>query len=115
MYRIVLSLLILKQHALLTAQKYLLTVFIERATSLSARSQTYSNHKSHNTAKFLIAVSPTGAVIFISKCWGGRASDKHITSHCGFLDHLINGDVVMADRGFEIAEDLALRVTSTVY
>lgn len=87
-------------------------IFIERATSLSARSQTYSNYKSHNTAKFLIAVSPTGAIIFISKCWGGRASDKHITSHCGFLDQLINGDVVMADRGFDITEDLALRGTS---
>ena len=87
-------------------------IFIERATSLCARSQTYSNYKSHNTAKFLVAVSPTGAVIFISKCWGGRASDKHITSCSGFLDHLINGDVVMADRGFDITEDLALRGTT---
>ena len=31
-------------------------VFIERATSLSARSETYSNYKSHNTAKFLVAI-----------------------------------------------------------
>ena len=49
-------------------------------------SQTYSNYKSHNTAKFLIAISPTEVVIFISKCSGGRASDKHITSQCRFLD-----------------------------
>ena len=67
-------------------------IFIERATSLYARSQTYSYYKSHNTAKLLVAVSPTGAVIFISKCWGGRALDKHITTYSGFLDHLINGD-----------------------
>jgi len=38
-------------------------VFIQRATSLSARSETFSNYKSHNTAKFLVATSPTGAVI----------------------------------------------------
>ena len=82
-------------------------IFIERATSLCARSQTYSNYKSHNTTKFLVAISPTGAVIFISKCWGGRASDKHITTCSGFLGHLINGDV-MADRSFDITEDLAL-------
>ena len=84
-------------------------VFIERATSFSARSETYSNYKNHNTAKFLVAVNPTGAIVFISKCWGGRASDKHITSNCGLLDHLIHGDVVLADRGFDISEDLALR------
>ena len=84
-------------------------VFIERATSLSARCETYSNYKNHNTAKFLVAVSPTGAIIFISKCWGGRASDKYITSKCGFLEHLIYGDMVLADRGFDISEDLALR------
>ena len=43
-------------------------VFIERPSSLSARSETYSNYKSHNTVKFLVAVSPTAAVIFVSKC-----------------------------------------------
>ena len=76
---------------------------------LSARCETYSNYKNHNTAKFLVAVSPTGAIIFISKCWEGRASDKYITSKCGFLEHLIYGDMVLADRGFDISEDLALR------
>ena len=76
---------------------------------MSARSETYSNYKNHNTAKFLVAVSPTGAITFISKCWGGRASDKFITSKYGFLEHLIHGDMVLADRGFDISEDLALR------
>ena len=84
-------------------------VFIERASSLSARSETYSNYKSHNTAKFLVAISPTGAIIFISRCWGGRASNKLITSKSGFLDYLIHGDLILADRGFDITEDLALQ------
>jgi len=87
-------------------------VFIERATSLSARSETYSNYKSHNTAKFLVAISPTGAIIFISKCWGGRASDKTITTKCGLLDHINHDDLVLADRGFDITEDLGLRGAS---
>ena len=82
-------------------------IFIQRPTSLTARSQTYSNYKSRNTVKFLIAISPTGAIIFVSKCWGGRASDKHITSHSGFLNKLIHGDLVLADRGFDITEALA--------
>ena len=82
-------------------------IFIQRPTSLTARSQTYSNYKSRNTVKILIAISPTGAIIFVSKCWGGRASDKHITSHSGFLNKLIHGDLVLADRGFDISEALA--------
>ena len=72
-------------------------VFIQRATSLSARNETFSNYKSHNTAKFLVAISPTGAVIFASKCWGGRASDKLITTKSDLLDNIMHGDVVLAD------------------
>ena len=59
-------------------------IFIERATSLSARSETYFNYKSRNTAKFLVAISPTGTIIFVSKCWEGCASNKIITSKCSF-------------------------------
>ena len=83
-------------------------VFIQRPTSLSARAETYSSYKSHNTVKFLVAISPTGAIIYVSKCWGGRVSDKHLTSSCGFLDKLMHGDLVLADRGFDISEELAL-------
>jgi len=79
-------------------------VFMQQSTSLSARAatETYSNYKSHNTVKFLIAISPTGAIIFVSKGWGGRVSDKQITSLCGFLDKLMHGNLVLADRGFDI-------------
>ena len=72
-------------------------IFIQRPTALSAKAETYSNYKHHNTAKFLIAISPSGAIIFVSKCWGGRTSDKHITTHSGFLDTLMHSDLVLAD------------------
>ena len=83
-------------------------VFIERPTSLTARGQTYSNYKSHNTVKFLVAITPTGTVSFISKCWGGRVSDRHLTVNSGFLKHLKYGDLILADRGFDISDDLAM-------
>uniref|UniRef100_A0A673FQF5 THAP-type domain-containing protein n=1 Tax=Sinocyclocheilus rhinocerous TaxID=307959 RepID=A0A673FQF5_9TELE len=82
-------------------------VFTERPTSLQARAITYSHYKSHNTVKFLVGISPTGAITFLSKVWGGRASDKIITKNSGLIGLLEQGDHVMADRGFNFPEYFA--------
>lgn len=83
-------------------------VFIETPHNFSARSATYSNYKKHNTIKFLIGTTPSGSVCFLSKCWRGRVSDKNLTQESRFLRQLLPGDVVMADRGFTIEDDVAL-------
>jgi len=83
-------------------------VFIERPTNLTARAQTWSNYKHHNTVKFLIGISPQGAVTYISKAWGGRVSDVHLTEHCDLLEKLLPGDLILADRGFNIQDSAGL-------
>ena len=82
-------------------------VFIESPSDMTAGNYTWSNYKHHNTLKFLVACSPCGAVTFVSRAFGGRASDKVITKKSGFLDMLEHGSVVLADRGFLIGEELA--------
>ena len=69
-----------------------------------ARAQTWSNYKKHNTVKFLIGITLQGSIAFISKGLGGRVSDVHLTENCGLLRNFLPGDVVLADRGFNIQE-----------
>lgn len=58
--------------------------------------------------KYLIGITPQGAISFISKGWGGRDSDKHITENCGLLNKLLPGDIVLADRGFDIKDSVGM-------
>ena len=72
----------------------------------SARALTWSTYKSHNTAKFLIGITPQGTICFISKGWEGRTSDQFVTENSNFLKYVQYGDVIMVDRGFNITETL---------
>jgi hypothetical protein len=81
-------------------------VFIDIPSNLKARAETWSSYKHHNTVKFLIGITPQGTISFISNAWGGRASDKYITEHSGFLNNIFPGDLVLADRGFDIHDSV---------
>ena len=80
---------------------------IEKPSHLVAKAATWSQYKHSNTAKIFIGISPQGVTTFISPAWGGRVSDKHLTVNSGFLSKLLPGDIMLADRGFDIAEDVA--------
>ena len=76
-------------------------LFIQTPSSLENKSQTYSHYKSHNTFKSLIGISMTGSVVFVSKLYGGSASDVYISRNSGLID-LLEGDAVMVEKDFSI-------------
>ena len=85
-------------------------IFIEMPTSYRSQSATFSNYKHHNTAKGLVGIAPSGAVTFVSDLYAGRFSDKKVALDSGIYDLLEAGDSIMADRGFDIEEDLPQNV-----
>ena len=85
---------------------------IEKPSNLVAKSATWSQYKQSNTAKILLAMSPQGVTTFVSNSYGGRVSDKHLTCESGILKKLLLGDLLLADQGFDIAEEVGLMQAS---
>ena len=62
-------------------------VFIETPCDLQNQSSTWSNYK-HNTAKFIVACTPNGAISFVSPLYVGSISDVELTRVSGFIKSL---------------------------
>ena len=75
-------------------------IYVQRSSSILNQALTFSNYKHHNTLKFLVGITPSGVISFVSEAWGGRASHSHI------LDLLDENFTVMADKGFLIEDAL---------
>ena len=79
-------------------------VHVQSPGNFEAQGNQYYSYKGHTTYKFLVAIAPNGAILFVSDAYEGSISDKEIVCVSDFLDFLNPGDVVMADRGFLIKE-----------
>ena len=67
---------------------------------LEKQSKLYSEHKSHNTFKGLVGISPNVWITFVSSLYGGSISDKEIVKSSSKIDLVEENDLIMADRGF---------------
>ena len=83
-------------------------IFIQTPSDLCMQSSTWSQYKHHNTAKFLVACTPNGAISYISPVFVGSISDIELTKASGYLTTLQDkpGISIMADRGFTIKDML---------
>lgn len=71
-----------------------------------------------NELKYVIGVAPQGVVTFVSGGSPGHVSDKNLVESCGLLCKLLPGDVVLAERDFDIgdlvdARKAELKITSS--
>ena len=85
--------------------------YIEKPGKPSSQRSTYSQYKSSNTFKLLISISPILHFNFVSKLYSGSISDKEIINVIGFPEKLNPSDPVMADKGCNIQDLLALHNT----
>ena len=88
-------------------------VFIGCPRDREIQCLTWSDYKKHNTVKFLVAIAPNGCICYVSPVWGGKASDRQITLSDGFMDNIMPGDLVLADRGFTI-KDVMIQRQATI-
>ena len=85
-------------------------------SALQKHSETFSKYKSNTTFKSLIRMDPEGGILFVSQLYEGSTSDKELVKMCGFLKvlerklvagEIMEGDAIMADKGFDIADELS--------
>ena len=79
---------------------------VETSRNFAQQGNTFSSYKHANTFKCLIACTPNGGACFISDLFEGDISDVEIFEESGITKHIQPGDVILADRGFTVQDNL---------
>lgn len=79
---------------------------IEHSSNPEIQQITFSQYKNTTTMKGLVAVSENGLVMYCSELYGGSITDRQIIEKCKLLEYLKPGDIVLADKGFDISDIL---------
>lgn len=73
---------------------------------LDTQAMAYSSYKSRHTVKAVTCVAPNGAVTYCSPLYPGSTSDVAIVRHSKVLEKFKPGDLILADKGFTIHDQL---------
>lgn len=63
---------------------------------------------------FQISVTPAGIVSFVSRGYGGLASDRYVFNHCGVIDKFEKKTACMVDRGFNVQDLMLLKEVNII-
>ena len=86
----------------------------ESPSDMAEQKLVYSSYKKYTSAKVAICVLPNGAAVACSSCYPGSTSDKAIVMHSNILKGLEKGDMILANKGFLIADLLPQGVTLNI-
>lgn len=76
--------------------------FCQSPNNFEHQGNLYSQYKAHTTFKVLIGCTPNGAISFVSEVYEGSISDREIFIRSKLVDLFEPGDLILADRGFNI-------------
>lgn len=78
---------------------------IQKLNCLKCRVMSYSHYKGTHTIKYLIGITPSGLISYVSSGYGGRATDKAIFNYENLIDKVDINDSIMVDKGFLIEKE----------
>jgi hypothetical protein len=87
---------------------------MQEPSQMDQKKIVYSNYKGACTMKVLIGCAPNGVPVFVSDLYGGSESDKGIVLKSNILNQLMPGDLILADKGFELFDILPSGVTLNI-
>uniref|UniRef100_A0A1Y1KFU2 DDE Tnp4 domain-containing protein n=1 Tax=Photinus pyralis TaxID=7054 RepID=A0A1Y1KFU2_PHOPY len=78
---------------------------VQKLNCLKCRILSYSHYKCCHTMKFLIGITPSGLISYVSKAYGGRSSDRAIFCNENIITKLDLHDAIMVDKGILIEKE----------
>jgi len=87
---------------------------MEAPSQMDHKKIAYSSYKKNYTVKALIGCAPNGVPVFVSDLYGGSESDKSIVIQSKVLDKMEPGDLLLADKGFELYDILPAGVSLNI-